>query len=556
MPPSTQISMSRPGDDAGTLGTSHRPGQAALERAIAALIFLGCLAYLYLFRHFSSIEPDEGIVLQGATRILAGQTPYRDFFSFYTPGSFYLVAALFRVFGNSFVVARTSVAVTGAACSVVTYLLVRRVCSRGVAVFAAILATIAGTAFRFLVLHNCYSTLMACITVYAAVRFVEERRRNWGFALGTLTALTFLFEQSKGGGLAIGVLVGLVLLRRGGLLQRLSVAAIATGLAWPFLVTFAYFGSRHAAREMIASWLWPLHHYTDANRVPYGWQNWSEHSRDVIFYTGPWFARLAKAIAVSPGFVVPLLPLVAIAVLVYWVARLCKERVDDPPRARYYVMTCSAFVGLLLSVLMVRADILHFMYLAPLWYVVLAWVLGAAPQPNLLLRKARPTLIFYTATAFGMLGFAVLLASNGAHTWIETRRGAIKTGGSDTVIACVQAHAAPGDKLLVYPYLPLYNYLTDTHSPSRYDFFQPGMNTPEQAKEIVDSMKSHDVRAALFEPSFAEKFANSWPETPLQAIANDPVADYLTHQFRVCRRLESPAHWRFEYMVRKDLACP
>src|SRR5438067_12684026 len=113
----------------------------SLEMAIPLLIFVSCFAYLCIFRDYSTLEPDEGIVLQGAERILAGQVPYRDFFSFYTPGSFYLVAWLFRIFGDSFIVARISLAVVGAVCSVVTYVLARRVCSRGIALFAAVLAT-------------------------------------------------------------------------------------------------------------------------------------------------------------------------------------------------------------------------------------------------------------------------------------------------------------------------------------------------------------------------------------------------------------------------------
>jgi hypothetical protein len=43
------------------------------------------------------MDPDEGIILQGAERILRGQVPYRDFFSFFTPGSYYLLALLFKI---------------------------------------------------------------------------------------------------------------------------------------------------------------------------------------------------------------------------------------------------------------------------------------------------------------------------------------------------------------------------------------------------------------------------------------------------------------------------
>ena len=149
-----------------------------------------------------------------------------------------------------------------------------------------------------------------------------------------------------------------------------------------------------------------------------------------------------------------------------------------------------------------------------------------------------------------------MLATTGARSHIETRRGLITTGQPDEIIDYLQSKTAPGDQFLVYPYLPLYNYLTDTRSPSRYDFFQPGMNTPEQAQEIITSLEVTPARAVLFEPWFSGKFTNSWPETPLGAIAKDPVGDYITHHFRVCRILQSPDHWRFHYMVRKDVACP
>src|SRR5437763_6354744 len=107
------------------------------EKMLAALTFVVSVAYLCLFRRYTSIEPDEGIVLQGAQRILHGQVPYRDFFTFLTPGSFYLHALMFKVFGNSFLVARTTLACCGALISTLVYLLARRTCSRAMALLVA-----------------------------------------------------------------------------------------------------------------------------------------------------------------------------------------------------------------------------------------------------------------------------------------------------------------------------------------------------------------------------------------------------------------------------------
>src|SRR6266849_5005804 len=253
-----------------------------VDRVTPILVFLFSLAYLCAFVRYSSLEPDEGILLQGGQRILEGQIPYRDFFSFYSPGSFYLVAALFKVFGDSFVVARLSLAVTGAACSVVTYLLARRVCSRAVSVFAAALTTVAGVAYRFLVLHNWYSTLLACLALYCFVRLLESRKPAWAFATGSLCSLTTMFEQSKGAGLCLGLalsLLALRILRKKPLLQKSELASFAAGFLWPLLLVFAYFGAQHSIGIMVEDWLWPLHHYTSANRVRYGYQNWSDDTR-------------------------------------------------------------------------------------------------------------------------------------------------------------------------------------------------------------------------------------------------------------------------------------
>src|SRR5438045_2993559 len=140
-----------------------RPELDRNDRAIAAVIFSLTLAYLWIFRRYTSMEPDEGIVLQGAQRILRGQVLYRDFFSYFTPGSYYFLALLFKLFGSSFLVARTALVFFGGVYSTITYLLARRVCSRASAILIALLVTLTTLPYRFEVLHNWDSTLWTCL---------------------------------------------------------------------------------------------------------------------------------------------------------------------------------------------------------------------------------------------------------------------------------------------------------------------------------------------------------------------------------------------------------
>jgi 4-amino-4-deoxy-L-arabinose transferase-like glycosyltransferase len=546
-------------DSSNLTETAMRPPEAQFrwDRHLALILFLLSFLYLCLFRRPTAMEPDEGIILQGAQRILSGQIPYRDFFSFYTPGSYYSLALLFRIFGSSIVVARTALAFTGAILSLITYLLARRVCSPTVALAMAALATATSLPYRFLVLHNWDSTLWACLAIYCAVRLLERPNLKWSFALGSLASLTVLSEQSKGAGLCLGLGIGLLaiffLQRESRLLSRVSIIAALVGLAWPFVITFGYFISQHAAYNMLADWLWPLQHYSQANRVPYGYQNWTDEARHAIFASGSLPIRLITVLTISPCLWIPALPLLAAAYLVYWIFQ-AQRRPELDKRRRYYIIVTASLVGMALTTVLARPDILHFIYFQPLNCLLLAWLLEGRDIPGRFIKSARPYLFGYVVIAFLAIGLVTLLGASSARQRLETRRGVVTTSGKDTVIEYVQNHVPAGETILVYPYLPLYYYLTGTFSPTPYDYFQSGMHTREQADEVV--LASGRVKAVLFEIDFAEKIPRAWPNTPLAEIAHDPVADYIVRNFRPCATLQSPDRWKFLFMVRKDLQCP
>src|ERR1044071_7922609 len=165
------------------------PESSRLERLIAAALFVVSFLYLCLFRRATWIDLDEGIILQGAQRILDGQVLYRDFFSFFTPGSYYLLALVFRVFGDSYLVAHTLLAVVGAGFSPVTYLLSRRVCGRQTSLLVTGLMTITALPLRFVILHNWDSTLLVCLALYCAVRLLESSSTKWAFSAASFASL-------------------------------------------------------------------------------------------------------------------------------------------------------------------------------------------------------------------------------------------------------------------------------------------------------------------------------------------------------------------------------
>jgi 4-amino-4-deoxy-L-arabinose transferase-like glycosyltransferase len=558
-------SQSRAWVKLAVVSTGEAPNKSILipesqpkERWIALLIFLLTASYLFLFRRFATMDPDEGIILQGAQRILRGEVLYRDFFSFFTPGSYYLLAALFKTFGNSLMVARTALVVFGGVFSVVTYLLARRVCRRSSAFTVACIVSLTSLPYRFMALHNWDSTLWACLAVYSCVRMIESRAIAWAVAGGTFTSLTFLFEQSKGGGLALGLGVGLLTIslihRTQPAFTKASFIALLAGAAWPMIGTLVWFYAKDSLQPMFSAWLWPLDHYSLANRVPYGYQNWSDATRQ-SFFGGPLPDAFFSFLVVSPLLFVPLLPLLALAQLGYWIVRM-RRRTVSPEKGCYYVLISSALSGLLVSVIIVRADNIHFIYMQPLFSVVLAWIFDGRDIPGQLFRKVKPLITAYLVAAFFLMSAAVLVRSVAGVSVVETARGAITVRGEDTVIEYVRRHVSPGETVLVHPYLPLYYYLTETFSPGRYEYLQPGLHSPEQFQEMVGTLSMGKVRTVLLELSFSEKIPTSWPNTPISAILKDPVSDYVLQHYRTCKVLHSPEAWRFLFLIRKELECP
>ena len=539
-------------------GTSDRPEDSRTDLVLALVTLLLSFLYLCIFRTHTFLDLDEGIILQGAQRILDGQVLYRDFFAFVTPGSYYLLALEFWLFGNTYLVAHTCLAMLGSIFAPITYLLARRVCEREASLLVTGLMTVTAVPLVFAVLHNWDSTLWACLALYSAVRLQERPRAAWAFAAASCTSLTVLFEQSKGAGLLLGLAVGLLIPKFGTsdaeLLNHRQIAGILAGLSWPFIVTFTYFGMRHSLGVMLADWLWPLQHYSAANRVPWGYGNMSDEAQHIMFGTGPLAFRLFVMLVYSATFWVPLLPILGTALLLR-LSYLKWRNKTMPPEWRYYVLVSATITGLMLSVMVGRLDYFHFMFLQPLFFLGLAWLLDGKSIRNKTFTTVAP--VVGLCVSLSLLAEASqLLFQAGTGQPVFTRRGNITMKKRDEVIERVQDFVVPGERILIYPYLSTYYYLTETYSPTRYEYYQPGMHTFQQLDEMVAEFSANPTRFVLYEPNFAEHIHEAWPNTPAAALARDPMADYIRHEYRACATFNSSTDWHFVFMARKNLACP
>jgi len=109
--------------------------------ALLQLALVFCCSYLVLFFGMSRhpIVYDEGLILTAAMRVAAGQIPHRDFYANYGPAQFYLIAGLFRLFGETVLIERVFDFVLKALVVTSVFAIASAYCRRSIAACTAIL---------------------------------------------------------------------------------------------------------------------------------------------------------------------------------------------------------------------------------------------------------------------------------------------------------------------------------------------------------------------------------------------------------------------------------
>ncbi len=170
-------------------------------RRLALSILLGAIAIAVAVLYQRPLMPaglniyDEGIILVGAARVMRGELPYRDFWSQYSPGQFYTLAALFSVTGKSVMVARWFDVFTRAALALVLTLLAGRAAGSRRAWIVWPLAVVWLAYYGFFSYPLFQGLLFSCSALYAFLRGIETGCRRWLIAAGLAFGLAYAFRH-------------------------------------------------------------------------------------------------------------------------------------------------------------------------------------------------------------------------------------------------------------------------------------------------------------------------------------------------------------------------
>ncbi|HEV2578221.1 MAG TPA: hypothetical protein VGU25_13515 [Acidobacteriaceae bacterium] len=267
--------------------THHATNVANAWKYLAG--FVGVFLLLFLASNRRVVVYDEGILLTGVMRVMAGQVPHRDFYYNYGPATVYLIAGLFKLFGPSVLVERLLALFADSLLVVTLYAMTRRLCKPKV-------ATVAGCYGLLWMFGLGAWSLLAVVMLWATwlLRkvFQSDLPAIRAFAAGALVGVATLLRYDMGAGiLACHVLtIGVAsYLRRDSLRSRavsmarslwgyvLGLAVVVAPPAW------AYLRVAPVHDLLFDIVLYTAHHYHAARALPFPWRHLAQ-LQDLVVY--------------------------------------------------------------------------------------------------------------------------------------------------------------------------------------------------------------------------------------------------------------------------------
>ena len=441
---------------------------------------------------------DEGIYLSLAARIAEGEVLYRDLFGITGPGSFWLLALVFKAAGVSLAAAHVVLAVQIAILTTVVFYISRKLADAASAGIAAAI---------FLALNSADSSMMTNnhrwdADTYALLGIVAIWRGRTvlgGFLLALSVWTTPIFAITALTAAAATLLIGQSPWR----VVAGGAAGAVTGLA-ALIAT----GS---LRGFIDNLLWAKDNYSEANRMGYG-----------AVIGG--YPALFDGAAGTVDFGVRILIVIGMTLPV-WLPPLCGLLVlrnRDCNLIYFYACGVSMIAGV-----SPRFDVGHLIFAAPLFYPVAATFL----------QRARWTVLPIGAIAGVFVLSAIIQRAN--TELVDTPIGRVRTDpGSAELVRWLTANIQPGERMFVYPYPPIAYFLTRGQNVSRFSVLQPSLFTLDDEKQATGDLLRNPPAKVLYMDIAKADFLRLWPASnpnrlELRYLHNFVVNNYQeTVQFR------------------------
>lgn len=225
------------------------------------------LFLITLFFHAKHIlNSDEGVILEGAWNLLNGRNLYIDFFEFITPGSFYLVLWVWKIFGASYWIAKLlSILIIFFSAVGIYKISNKLIISKwnNLLPFIFIFSSFSWPIIN----HNTFNLFFIIWAIYFFILGLENNLRNNFIISGLFTGASILFSQQKGIIVLLTLSLFLIILlikEKKYLWLKLNLYYLSASLL-PILLLLLKWPPKLLYENLI---LFPIFNYAKVNIVP------------------------------------------------------------------------------------------------------------------------------------------------------------------------------------------------------------------------------------------------------------------------------------------------
>ncbi|OGK25854.1 hypothetical protein A3D76_01880 [Candidatus Roizmanbacteria bacterium RIFCSPHIGHO2_02_FULL_37_9b] len=422
-------------------------------------VLLGILIIIILFFFFNRgfAYYDEGFILHAAQRVLQGEFPYKDFDLIYTPGTVYLTAAAFKIFGESILAGRIlSLTVSLLACY-----LVYKICFRSTKnYFGSFFAVLIYLAWGPTHINFPWPSMFALTTGMAAIWFVPGF-----FTVGLMTFVTFLMKQNFGAAVLLSIVIWLLLT---GKVKKISnlfrlvmgfsagafiflIYLLITGSLSPFLNNFYFYTIQRFLLENVASTPFPS-------------------ELKAIFYFIPAVVSLSVLILVRKKANILILPIFTLLFYLFGIR---------PTTDFVHLTTLMSLTGLPLGLLITNKK----SYFPGVIISLLLIILGF--QTAIFKNYYRWDSPIYKQNSFSDQTKAKIFVDQKFNKIIPE------------VIGEIKKNTTKNDFIFIFPNAPMFYFLSERKNPTRFINLPLGLHSLNQEREVVDNLKNKQVNLIL-----------------------------------------------------------
>ena len=480
-----------------------KPYASSAQRfLIPVAIFLSVAIGLFILQGNRMVLDaiDEGILLEPAQRIAEGAVPYKDFFIHMGPGSYWIQALVFKVFGISIQTARIPVIVDLALQCALVFWLTARLSTQATATFTTILFTCFQTANTATLIgqHRWDSATLALIAICCVVEASTPCYVIAGIALGAAAWCT--------PSLALLIPITLACTYRKGYLQ-VGIGVAITAAAGALLL-----GAQGALLPFWDQMQWLRANYSSVNITPYGAVNGGIGR---IFEGTEGIAKLVVLVMFTCIELPAILPITGAAIWCYLMSR-----------KQQGVFLLASMLALVITAYP-RPDVGHLAFVAALPYVMtMVGISTLIPAGKGIRYVVVPLLL------------ALAFASNTIGTWRGTEEILSPVGKlrvEKTFKAPMEqllSLVRPGNTLYVHPYMPIHYFITQATNQTKFSYLGPGMMTATEEARVLGDLKAKPPEWLLYQRLTEEGFLRVFPS----AVGIDPhfrtLESWLEHNYK------------------------